>query len=65
MSTSKRPKRNSGKPTVAQSKRFIAAAREHGASEDPKAFERVFAQIVPPKKVGDVAPRPKAKPRTP
>ena len=40
-----------------QKKRFIEAARKHGASEDPKAFERLFKAIVPPKKEGDVAER--------
>ncbi len=39
-------------PTKAseQSKRFIEAAREAGCDENPEAFERVFAKIVPPKK---------------
>ncbi|MFI5023672.1 MAG: hypothetical protein ACHQRJ_18730 [Alphaproteobacteria bacterium] len=32
-----------------QSKRFIEAAREHGASEDPEEFERVFRRVVAPK----------------
>jgi hypothetical protein len=29
-----------------QRERFIEAAREHGASEDPEDFERVFRQVV-------------------
>lgn len=33
-----------------QSERFIRKARELGCDEDPKAFERVFARIVPPKR---------------
>ena len=39
-----------------QSQRFINTAREAGCDDDPKAFERVFAKIVPPKKAGDIAP---------
>ena len=31
-------------------KRFVAMAREVGASDDPKDFERAFRRIVPPKK---------------
>lgn len=34
----------------AQSKRFIDAAREVGADEDPAAFERVFKRVVQPAK---------------
>ena len=39
--------------------RFVDAAREAGCDEDPAAFERIFAKIVPPKKGGDkvTAPR--------
>jgi len=33
-----------------QSQRFIEKARELGCDEDPKAFERTFSKIVPPKK---------------
>jgi len=29
-----------------QRDRFIEAAREHGASEDPEDFERVFRRVV-------------------
>jgi hypothetical protein len=29
-----------------QRERFIEAAREHGASEDPEEFERIFRQVV-------------------
>lgn len=44
-------RRKTKKPTMTKSQRerFIEAAREHGASEDAEAFERVFAEIVPPK----------------
>ena len=53
-----------GKPNVSdQSQRFIEKARELGCDEDPKAFERMFSKIVPPKR-----PAPskleKKKPRT-
>lgn len=34
-----------------QRERFIEAAREHGASEDPEDFERVFRQVVKPAKI--------------
>jgi hypothetical protein len=33
-----------------QSQRFIDKARELGCDEDPKAFERTFSKVVPPKK---------------
>lgn len=33
-----------------QSERFINTARELGCDEDPEAFERVFARVVPPRK---------------
>ena len=29
-----------------QRERLIEAAREHGASEDPEEFERIFRQVV-------------------
>ena len=29
-----------------QRERFIEAAREHGASEDPEEFERIFRKVV-------------------
>jgi hypothetical protein len=32
-----------------QRERFIETAREIGASEDPKDFERAFRQVVKPK----------------
>jgi len=35
-----------------QSKRFIETARELECDENPKAFERRFEKIVPPKKGG-------------
>jgi hypothetical protein len=40
-----------------QRERFIEAAREHGASEDPEEFERIFRQVVKP-------PRSRSVPRT-
>jgi hypothetical protein len=46
-----------------QSQRFIDAAREHGADDNPEAFERLFAKIVPPKKEGDTAAAPRPAPR--
>jgi hypothetical protein len=33
-----------------QGRAFIAKARELGCDEDPEAFERVFARVVPPRK---------------
>jgi hypothetical protein len=33
-----------------QRDRFIEAAREHGASEDPAEFERVFRKVMAPQK---------------
>lgn len=33
-----------------QHERFKEAAREHGADESGKEFERAFGKIVPPKK---------------
>jgi hypothetical protein len=33
-----------------QSESFIRKARELGCDEDPEAFERVFARVVPPKR---------------
>jgi hypothetical protein len=44
----KTPKRRRSE-TLSQRDRFIKASREHEASEDPEAFERVFAKIVPAK----------------
>jgi hypothetical protein len=41
-----------------QSARFIEAARELGCDDDPEAFERAFAKIVP-SKTGQ--PKPKTK----
>lgn len=34
-----------------QYERFLEAAREHGTSEDPEVFERVFAKVVKPARV--------------
>ena len=48
-----------------QSERFIEAARELGCDEEPEAFERVFARIVPPREppqaraAGNAVRRPK------
>jgi hypothetical protein len=36
-----------------QSRRFVETARELGCDEDPEAFERMFARIVPPKRPSD------------
>ena len=36
--------------TKPQRQRFIDKARELGCDEDPKAFERTFSKIVPPKR---------------
>jgi hypothetical protein len=33
-----------------QTRRFVEKARELGCDEDPEAFERVFARVVPPKR---------------
>ena len=33
-----------------QGRAFIAKARELGCDDDPEAFERVFARVVPPKR---------------
>jgi hypothetical protein len=45
-----------------QSKKFVQKARELGCDEDPKAFERAFSKIVPPKKPAPPKPE-KKKPR--
>jgi hypothetical protein len=42
----------SGKPAKSQRERFIEAAREHETDDSPEEFERVFAKVVPPKRVG-------------
>jgi hypothetical protein len=34
----------------------IRTSREAECDDDRKAFERIFAKIVPPKKAGDIAP---------
>jgi hypothetical protein len=34
-----------------QRERFIEAAREHGASEDPEEFERIFRRVVKPPQI--------------
>ena len=44
-------KRRVGKnQDTSQSAKFKEAARELGCDEDPKAFERTFSKIVPPKR---------------
>ena len=41
------PRKNPPSPDEKpQRERFIEAAREHGASEDPEDFERAFARVV-------------------
>lgn len=35
---------------IGQSERFIAKAKELGASEDAEEFERAFKKVVPPKR---------------
>jgi hypothetical protein len=41
--------RHTEKRTKSQSQLFIETARELGCDEDPKAFERTFSKVVPPK----------------
>lgn len=46
-------KKSAKKPTKnrnEQTRRFIEKARELGCDEDPKAFERNFNKVVPPKR---------------
>jgi hypothetical protein len=43
----KKPPDPNEKPQI---KRFIEAAKEHGADKDDGALERVFKKIAPPKK---------------
>jgi hypothetical protein len=50
-----KPKRKPPKPQAAskaQQARFVKAAREMGADETGKEFERAFRKIVPPKLPG-------------
>lgn len=50
-----KPKRKPPKPQAsskAQHARFVEAAREAGADETGKEFERAFRKIVPPKLPG-------------
>jgi hypothetical protein len=42
--------RKSSAALSGQSRRFLDKARELGCDEDPKAFDRVFARVVPPKR---------------
>jgi hypothetical protein len=46
-----------------QHQRFIETARELGCDEDPKAFERTFSKVVPPKKPTEKPTEAKAKKR--
>lgn len=46
----KRTKRTATKPKLTDAerhKRFVEMAREVGASEDPKVFEKAFKRVVP------------------
>ena len=47
-----------------QGQTFIRKARELGCDEDPEAFERVFARVVPPKKPPDSRAPEKTGPQT-
>jgi hypothetical protein len=47
----------SPRPKSKQSQSFINKARELGCDEDPKAFERTFSKIVPPKKPAAQKPK--------
>jgi hypothetical protein len=46
----------------AQERRFREAARELGCDDDPKAFEKMFGQIVPPKIGSKISKRAEIKP---
>ena len=47
-----------------QSSRFVDKARELGCDEDPKAFDRVFARVVPPNRPPEPGPQNKHAKRT-
>lgn len=57
--TTSKPKRSSDS---AQYKRFLETAKEVGASDDPKAFDRAFKKVVA-SKPERVLPSPGASPR--
>jgi hypothetical protein len=44
-----KPQRKPKLTDAERHKRFVEMAREVGASEDPKDFERAFKKVVPPK----------------
>ena len=51
--TAKRKPKPPPKPTAAERhERFVAMAKEVGASEDPKDFDRAFKLVAPAKKTG-------------
>lgn len=45
----KKPQRKRGNTDSDEYKRFLETARESGASEDPKDFERAFKRVAQPK----------------
>lgn len=51
----KSKKRKAGPPPrvkkTAQSKAFVATARELGCSDDPEAFNQALRKIAPPKRI--------------
>jgi hypothetical protein len=49
--TSRQPRKPKARLTDAERhKRFVEMAREVGASEDPKAFDKAFRKVVQPPK---------------
>lgn len=44
--TSKRPQKSSKLTDTERHKRFLAMAKEVGASDDPKDFEKAFKKVV-------------------
>jgi hypothetical protein len=47
------PRKSASKPKLTDAerhKRFVAMAREVGASDDPEDFEKAFKKVVPPKR---------------
>ena len=49
--------KQTAKGSASQSQTFIEKARELGCDEDPKAFERTFGKVVPPKKPAPQKPK--------
>jgi hypothetical protein len=49
--------------TENQSQKFKRVARELGCDEDPKAFERAFTKVVPPKKPKPMPEKKKPRPK--